>query len=103
MSEPQLAENPSQSHSLSDEASNLLCRIPQLLHCLRELEEEEATLNTQARQLLEPQLSTTKDKAPTSIFSTPVSKLRIQGVVDRASTLHVDPGIYHFTTYSTGY
>ena len=106
MSESQLVANSPQSRSLSDEASNLFYRIPQLLHCLRDLEDEEARLNAQVRQLLEPQVSTTKDRPPMSIPPTPVSKPRLPvpgRVADRGTTPLVDPGIYLFWFYSTKY
>ena len=90
-----------QSHSLSEAASSPVCRIPELLGRLRDLQNEEAMLDAKARQLVE-QLSETQDRPLTPshpIISTPISKVYIratESAVDRSDPStppHIDPSI----------
>lgn len=101
MSGPQL---PAISHSLSEAASSLVYRIPELLRRLRDLQNEEAKLDAQARQLM-GQVPKIKDRPSIPshpIVSTPISKPHIrdaESTVDRgvpSTPPHIDPSIYLF-------
>jgi len=98
---PQLPAVSSQPHSLSDAASSLACRIPELLRRLRDLENEEAELNARARQLVEQLPEATDGPSTPShpIISTPVSKLRgrATGRGTPSTPPHIDPSIYLFS------
>lgn len=89
-------------HSLSEATSNVVCRIPELLRRLRDLENEEAELDAKARQLVEqPPKTEPNDKSSTPsrpTLSTPVSKRgsrATDSTVDEGvpSTPHIDPSI----------
>jgi hypothetical protein len=100
MSGSQLPAIFSKPHSLSEATSSIVCRIPELLRRLRDLENEEAGLDAKARQLMEPHPKT-KDgpSAPSRpIISTPVSKLRSRATDKGTPSTppHIDPSIYHF-------
>ena len=101
MSGSQLPASSSQSHSLSEAASDLVRRVPQLLRRLRDLEDEEAGLDAQARRLM-GQLPPTNDRPSTPIAPTPASKSAVQATestVDRSvpsTPAHIDPSIYVF-------
>ena len=86
---------------ITEAASSLVSRIPELLRRLRDLQNEEAILDAQARQLVE-QLSEANDRpsAPSHpIISTPISKVHIratESAVDRSDPStppHIDPSI----------
>ncbi|KAH0833960.1 hypothetical protein J3R83DRAFT_11177 [Lanmaoa asiatica] len=104
MSGPQLPVISSQPHFLSEAASSLVCRIPELLRRLRDLQNEEVELDARARQLFEQPLKT-KDRPSTSfhpIVSTPVSKVHLQATESTVDTgtpntpPHTDPSITVF-------
>ena len=102
MSGPQLAVVSSQPPSLSDATSTIVCRIPELLRRLRDLEKEEVELNAKARQLVEqfPQTTDAPSMPTRSIISTPVSKLRsraTESTVERrtpSTPPHIDPSMF---------
>ena len=100
MSGSQLPAISSKPHPLSEAASSIVCRIPELLRRLRDLENEEAGLDAKARRLMEP-LPKTKagPSAPSHpIVSTPVSKLRSRAADKGTPSTppHIDPSIYLF-------